>query len=103
MLNTLRSIQWKLSITDTLGPENTDTVYAEKQFVVQRFPLFGGYFIILSHSNLSTSRSGHHNIVCYREVSTIIVGEVCCKRFHPILAHIVCMVHNCKLILPDMS
>ena len=28
-------IQWNLSITDTLGPE--------KQFVVQRFPLFRGY------------------------------------------------------------
>ena len=30
-------IQWNLSITDALGPE--------KQFVVQRFPLFRGYLI----------------------------------------------------------
>ena len=28
-------LQWDLSITDTLGPE--------KQFVIQRFPLFRGY------------------------------------------------------------
>jgi hypothetical protein len=34
------SIQWNLSITDTLGPE--------KQFVVQRFPLFRGYFICIA-------------------------------------------------------
>ena len=30
-------LQWNLSITDTLRPE--------KQFVIQRFPLFRGYFI----------------------------------------------------------
>ena len=30
-------IQWNLCITDTLG--------TEKQFAVQRFPLFRGYFI----------------------------------------------------------
>ena len=30
------SVQWNLSITDTLGPE--------KQFAIQRFPLFRGCF-----------------------------------------------------------
>ena len=35
--HTLTNIQWDLSITDTLG--------TEKQFVIQRFPLFRGYFI----------------------------------------------------------
>ena len=30
-------MQWNLSITDTSGPE--------KQVVIQRFPLFRGYFI----------------------------------------------------------
>ena len=33
----ITEVQWNLSITKTLGPE--------KQFVVQRFPLFRGYFV----------------------------------------------------------
>ena len=32
-------IQWNLSITDTLG--------TEKQFVIQRFPLFRGCFVYM--------------------------------------------------------
>ena len=37
-------IQWNLSITDTLG--------TEKQFVIQRFPLFRGCFIYMAiHSD----------------------------------------------------
>ena len=35
-------IQLNLSITDTLGPE--------KQFVIQRFPLFRGYLISIAIS-----------------------------------------------------
>ena len=37
VLASVSDIQWNLSITDTLGPE--------KQFVIQKFPLFKGYFI----------------------------------------------------------
>ena len=33
-------MQWNLPITDTLG--------AEKQFVIPRFPLFGGAFIYIT-------------------------------------------------------
>ena len=35
-MHALYIIQWNLSITDALG--------TEKQFVIQRFPLFRGYF-----------------------------------------------------------
>ena len=59
-------IQWDLSITDTLG--------TEKQFAIQRFPLFRGYFY--THNKLF----GPAETVCYREVST--TRGVCCLHMH---------------------
>ena len=58
-------IQWNLSIRDTLGPE--------KQFVIQTFPLFRGYFI---HITICLDPQMQSVI----EVSTI--RGVCYKRFH---------------------
>ena len=84
------NLQWNLSITDTLGPE--------KRFVIQRFPLFRGYFIctaiyldpqkqsVIERFPLlgefvmrGSTVSGPTKVVCCREVFTI--GGVCYKRF----------------------
>ena len=44
ILNTIDHMQWNLSIMDTLG--------TEKRSVIQRFPLFRGYFMhITIHLN----------------------------------------------------
>ena len=55
----MECIQWNLSITDTLG--------AEKQLVIQRFTLFGGYF------TCTVICFGPAKAVCCREVS--LFGE----------------------------